>query len=269
MSAGHGEVGGEQGPAPAADIATLLLVDDEPENLRVALSMLREHGLEVLVALNGADGLRIAADARPDLVLLDVRMPGLDGIAVCRRLKADAETRDIPVIFLTALTDIDDKARGFGAGGVDYIGKPFDARELLLRVVTHLRLARGQAALPTATATGADTAPGRDIRLLLRARDRLRAELHRPHGLDELARVIGTNRTTLNRLFQTHLGTSVMGYLREQRLQRARALLTNSTWSLEQISTAVGYQNPGALSRALRARFGTTPTELRKRAAGA
>jgi YesN/AraC family two-component response regulator len=201
MSAPHGEVGGEQGPAPAADIATLLLVDDEPENLRVALSMLREHGLEVLVALNGADGLRIAADARPDLVLLDVRMPGLDGIAVCRRLKADAETRD--------------------------------------------------------------------IRLLLRARDRLRADLHRPHGLDELARVVGTNRTTLNRLFQTHLGTTVMGYLREQRLQRARALLTTSTWSLEQISTAVGYQNPGALSRALRARFDTTPTELRKRAAGA
>jgi CheY-like chemotaxis protein len=107
-------------PAPNAAeqaIATLLLVDDEPENLRVGIGMLRGQGFEVLVALDGTDGLRIAAATHPYLILLDIRMPGLDGIAVCERMQGDAATRHIPVLFLTALGDIDDKARSFGAGG--------------------------------------------------------------------------------------------------------------------------------------------------------
>ncbi len=133
---------------PATDDGTVLVIDDEPDNLRLALEMLRGQGLEMVSARDGAAGVHIATRLRPDLILLDIRMPGLDGFEVCGLLKANPVTREIPVIFLTALDQIEDKARGFALGGVDYVTKPFDARELLLRVASHLRLARRVARLP-------------------------------------------------------------------------------------------------------------------------
>lgn len=251
--------------APERAIATLLLVDDEPENLRVGLGMLRGQGFEVLVALDGNDGLRIAAAARPDLILLDIRMPGLDGIAVCQRLQRDAATRRIPVIFLTALADIDDKTRGFGAGGVDYITKPFEAKELLLRVTTHLRLAGARRAQPPpAGPSGDGPTPSRDIRLLLRARETLRTELSQSHTLESLARRLATNRTTLGRVFKVHLGCSVMDYLREQRLRQARILVLTTDRPMGLIAEATGYRNARDLARAFRARFGVAPSALRR-----
>ena len=127
--------------------ATLLIVDDVPANLGVVVDSLDEHGLRVLVAQDGEEGLRRAALVRPDLILLDVMMPGIDGFEVCRRLKADAATRDIPVIFMTALADTANKLAGFAAGGVDYVTKPFDTTEVLARVSTHLALRAAQAQL--------------------------------------------------------------------------------------------------------------------------
>ena len=248
----------------ARGLASLLLVDDEPANLRVGVDMLRGHGFEVLVALNGADGLRIATAEQPGLILLDIRMPGLDGIRVCERLQADPTTRHIPVIFVTALHDIDDKARGFGAGGVDYITKPFVAQELLLRVTTHLRLAGRRRADPLAAPSADEPPASRDIRLLLRARELLRSELARPHGIDSLARELATNRTTLSRVFRVHLGCSVMDYLREQRLRRAQRLLKTTDLKIGPIADAVGYRNARDLTRAFRARFGITPSALRQ-----
>jgi DNA-binding NarL/FixJ family response regulator len=119
---------------------TILLIDDTINNLRVAVDLLRTYGYRILTASNGEDGLARALLARPDLILLDIRMPGIDGLETCRRLKANPETASTPVIFMTALTDTDDKVRGFEVGGVDYVTKPFDAGELLARVRTHLEL---------------------------------------------------------------------------------------------------------------------------------
>jgi DNA-binding response OmpR family regulator len=259
------------GAAPAANVisaGTILLVDDEPESLRVGVAMLRARGFDVLVAMNGVDGLRIARHAAPDLVLLDVRMPGLDGISVCKRLRADPVTTAIPVLFLSALGDADDRVRGFEAGAVDYVTKPFDARELLLRVLTHLRLARGSPA-PAATAEppahpAPEAAPlSRDMRLLLCARDRLLADLARPITLEQLAWACGSNRTTLQALFRRHLGMTVGAYLREQRLHRARALLADPGVSVAGAARAVGYRNARDLARAYRARFGAAPSASR------
>jgi putative two-component system response regulator len=118
---------------------TVLVVDDTPQNLNVASRMLREH-YRCLVALDGAKSIEIARADPPDLILLDVMMPAMNGMEVCRRLKELPETRNIPVIFLTALNDIEDETACFDAGGVDFITKPMNPATLLARVRTHLAL---------------------------------------------------------------------------------------------------------------------------------
>lgn len=120
----------------------VMIVDDMPDNLRVLMAMLSEHGYEVLPAINGELALKAAAKRKPDLILLDIRMPGIDGFEVCRRLKADAATRAIPVIFISALEETLDKLKAFEVGGLDYITKPFNAAEVLARVRTQLDLYR-------------------------------------------------------------------------------------------------------------------------------
>lgn len=120
--------------------STVLIVDDTPANVRVLAEYLDGHGFTVTVAQDGEEGLERAHYSRPDLILLDAMMPGWDGFETCRRLKADPVTSGIPVIFMTALSDIGDKVRAYEAGGIDYITKPFHAEEVLARVNTHLSL---------------------------------------------------------------------------------------------------------------------------------
>ena len=119
---------------------TMLSVDDQPANLRVLVDCLERQGHQVLVALGGEEAIQRAEFVRPDLILLDVHMRGIDGFETCRRLKANPSTRDIPVIFMTVLADTADKLAGFAAGGVDYVTKPLDAAEVLARIDTHLAL---------------------------------------------------------------------------------------------------------------------------------
>ncbi len=118
----------------------VLIIDDNPINLGVIADYLEEYNFEIITALNGQDGLEKAHHEQPDIILLDIMMPGIDGFEVCRRLKTDEATRDIPVIFMTALAGEEDKVKGFDAGAVDYITKPVQQREALARVTTHLRI---------------------------------------------------------------------------------------------------------------------------------
>jgi FixJ family two-component response regulator len=128
------------GDGAAEPAASVLVIDDVPENLRVAVALLEAYSLTILTARDGDAGLRRARLARPDAILLDVQMPGIDGYETCRRLKADPATEPIPVIFMTVLADPEQKLRGFQAGAVDFVTKPVDAGELLARVRTQLRL---------------------------------------------------------------------------------------------------------------------------------
>ncbi len=130
--------------APDARAPTILIIDDTPANLAIVVEHLEDHGFRVTVAQEGVEGLRRAEFVLPDLILLDVMMPGLDGFETCRRLKSSPLTRDIPVIFMTALADTHEKITGFSAGGVDYITKPFQIEEVLVRVNTHLALCAAQ-----------------------------------------------------------------------------------------------------------------------------
>ncbi|MCP4400686.1 MAG: response regulator [bacterium] len=118
----------------------ILIIDDNPANLSVLDDFLKTHGLVTLIATDGELGVQRAEYIRPDLILLDVVMPGIDGFETCRRLKANEATRKIPVIFMTALASTEDKLKGFDVGGVDYITKPIELKEVLARVTTQLRL---------------------------------------------------------------------------------------------------------------------------------
>ena len=120
--------------------ATILLVDDQPANLAVLRQLLETKGYRVVLAPSGQVALRNAARILPDLVLLDVAMPEMDGFEVCRRLRQDPATRETPVIFITARDSKEDLIAGFEAGGLDYIAKPFQEEEVLVRVRTHVRL---------------------------------------------------------------------------------------------------------------------------------
>ena len=124
------------------DMGDILIVDDTPANLSVLSMMLTKVGYKVRPAISGEVALRAIDADLPDLILLDVRMPDMDGFELCTHLKADPRTVDIPVIFISALSEIDDKLRAFEVGGVDYITKPFQTAEVRVRVNTHLTLAK-------------------------------------------------------------------------------------------------------------------------------
>jgi PAS domain S-box-containing protein len=127
--------------SPKADI---LVIDDTPENLNLLSSLLVQQGYKVRSVTKGATGLRGAQAAPPDLILLDINMPQMNGYEVCQHLKGDDRTRDIPVIFISALEDVLDKVKAFEVGGIDYITKPFQVKEVLARIENHLTIRRLQ-----------------------------------------------------------------------------------------------------------------------------
>lgn len=137
-------------PDPAS--AVVLIVDDYRDNLQVLARNLEAAGFEVALAANGDEALTTAENLLPDLILLDIIMPGLDGLEVCRKLKTSPATQDIPVIFLTAKAGDEEIVAGFDAGAVDYLTKPFNPAELLARVRTHVALRQTRAALERANA---------------------------------------------------------------------------------------------------------------------
>jgi two-component system, sensor histidine kinase and response regulator len=146
---------------PKRDQSNILIVDDKPANLRLLSSMLTKEGHKVRSVINGEMALTAACADPPDLILLDISMPGMNGYEVCEALKADERTEDIPVLFVSALDVTQGKVKAFTAGGVDYITKPFQVEEVLARVRTHLALRNLQ----------------RDLEREIAARDRLIAEL--------------------------------------------------------------------------------------------
>jgi adenylate cyclase len=129
-------------PATTACPGRILVVDDTPANIQTLSAILKAEGYQISVAVNGKQALQVIEKVRPDLVLLDVMMPEMDGYEACERIKASPQWRDLPIIFLTAKKDAEDIVKGFELGAVDYVGKPFNSHELLARVKTHLTIDR-------------------------------------------------------------------------------------------------------------------------------
>lgn len=120
----------------------VLVVDDVPTNLNLMTQILKNENYKTLVAINGEAALRVAKRSRPDLILLDVRMPKMDGYEVCRQLKADSELNTIPVIFLSGLTDQADKIKAYKLGAFDFFNKPFLPEEVVVKVKNYIELYR-------------------------------------------------------------------------------------------------------------------------------
>ena len=180
------------------EMPRILIVDDVPQNLELLEGMLKKKGWEVFALPSGQMALQAAARERPDVILLDVLMPGMDGYEVCSRLKADPQLKDIPVLFLSALNEHWDKTRAFQAGGVDYITKPFQIEDVEARVQTHLRLRRLQEKLAGENAR-LETAVRQRTEQLADAHARL-ASLDQAKS-DFLSIISHELRTPLNALF--------------------------------------------------------------------
>lgn len=184
--------------------AGILVVDDTVENLDLLSAMLKANGHKARPVTGGVPALQAARNAPPDLILLDINMPDMDGYEVCRRLKADAALAGIPVIFISALGETEDKVEAFRCGGADYITKPFHVEEVMARVETHLRVRRLQLELETHNARLEETVRAR-TREITEARDRLAEANERLSILDRtksdfLAIISHELRTPLNGL---------------------------------------------------------------------
>ncbi len=237
-----------------AEPGTVLIVDDELLNRDLLEQELLEAGYRTLSAVNGEEAIEIAARLRPDLILLDAMMDGLDGFATCERLKAIEAARGIPVIFLTALTDTDTKLRAFKVGAVDYVTKPFQTEELLARVGTHIALRREIDAHRKARST---------VQYLV---EEIRAERHSIIGeapalcrvLEQIAQVAPTGSTVL---IQGETGTGkelVARAIHEAGSRRERPLVKLNCAALprELVESELFGHEKGAFTGALQQRRG-------------
>lgn len=243
--------------------ATLLMIDDNPADLRVLIDLLSQRQWRSVVAFDGRDGYNKAILKKPDLILLDVQMPQMDGFATCRLLKANEHTADIPVIFLTAAEDKEARLRGLSLGAVDYIVKPFASEEeVIARIAIHLSLARQRAPTPhVATPTPPDAVRSP----LVRAASQILLEsFANPPTPDQLASQLGTNEKRLNEVFYAEYGMPVFTWLREQRLHLSRQLLSQTDTSIADIAAHCGYSSPANFSTAFRERFDCSPRDFRR-----
>ena len=246
----------------------ILIIDDEAASIGLLLAYLDDRAVQIMVSMDGLDGIAKALAGQPDLILLDLKLPKLDGFAICERLKADVRTADIPVIFLTASTLLEDKLKGFALGGVDYITKPFFEAEVIARVDVQLAMRQH---LRRLEALGAQcvqmrfpTPIDRDQVLLQQAIELLSAEMAAPHSMAELTQRVGSNGRKLTELFRHHLGMTVFDYLLELRLKTSRRLLASSNQAIGLVAEQIGFRNPGDFTRAFRRRYQVTPRDYRQ-----
>ncbi len=245
----------------------VLLIDDSVTDLRLLLELMTLRDVRFSVARDGEQGYRQAVALAPGLILLDIHMEGTSGFTVYQRLKANPDTASIPVIFLTAATDLATRLEGFRIGGVDYITKPFNETEVLARVGVHLGLAarrvdeqagrcgEGESVRPLTTP---------DEVLVVSAQRILRESIDSPPSLDKLAVRVGSNRRKLGEAFQALCGQAVFAWLREERFRRAYEMLCDTQLPISAISDALGYSTPANFAKAFRERHGLTPTEIRE-----
>jgi DNA-binding response OmpR family regulator len=242
----------------------VLVVDDTPDDLRLLVQMLKARGYQLSIARDGHDGYQRAAANLPDLILLDVYMPKADGFAACRLLKTDANTRAIPVIFLTAANDLEARLKGFALGAVDYICKPYVADEVLARVSLHIDLAQRlrHVVMPEASCAPVVQLTADEV-LFDAAMALLTARVGEKLSMSELVAELGTNERHLNELFRQRTDMTVFVWLREQRLSQARRLLAETGLDMSSIAEQLGYHSQSHFSNAFHDRTGISPREYR------
>lgn len=247
----------------------ILLIDDSPEDVRPVLLALRNQGWRISTSHDPRQGLQRALVLRPDLILLDVQMPHLDGFTFCRLLRESEATKHTPVIFLTSASSLEQRLEGLQVGGVDYVLKPYEPLEVLARMRVHLHLhLQSQSRSDTSadddqTATASSGPP--QLKAAVRLINQNLAELP---SLLELARKVGTHDKRLSALFREHMGSTVFAYVREARLRKSQELLSDSEMNVQDIADLVGFSSACNFTTAFRQRLGMTPTQYRQKARG-
>lgn len=263
---GNGEIAAE------SDRTTVLVVDDNAE-LRSLVRRQIGDQYRVLEAVDSEEALATLAVQLPDLVLSDVMMPGLDGYALCRAIRADPAIDFIPIVLLTAKASVDARVEGLDEGADAYLAKPFDARVLratLAGLLASRRRLRDRYAAQAVAAAAASPAKvvsgeptGADGRYLRRLREAIDARLHEEEfAVDDLARAVGQSRVSLFRHVRRLLGVSPSDLLREARLERADRLLRAREGNVSEVAYAVGFKSTAHFSNAFLARFGTRPSSV-------
>ncbi|MES2160399.1 MAG: response regulator [Pseudomonadota bacterium] len=243
---------------------SILIVDDSAFEQRMLVDLLSELPYKVSVAVNGLQGYQLALAQHPDLILLDVRMPNMDGYTACRLLKANPVTEDIPIIFLSGADADEERIMGLSIGGVDFVTKPFSPGELAARIQVHLKLAR-RASRPRAAPPPGEGREADPDAVIVNAAKRLIADnLSTLPGLADIARSVGTYREKLSHVFREQTGMTVFAFIRETRIRRGEELLKDTDIDVQDIALMIGFNNAGNFATAFRERLGVTPSAFRQ-----
>lgn len=238
----------------------ILVIDDQPDGLGALFAAMRASGWRVSLATDGEQGCRRAELLAPDLVLLDVRLPGMSGLAVCRRLRESPRTAATPVLFLTTAGAPEERVAGLTNGAVDYVMKSCTPAELLARVQIHLELARRYS--KSSEVAGP---PMSEPEVILRAAMRLIGEeLAALPPLTVIAERVGVTDSRLSTIFRQQLGVTVFAWIREERLRQGRRLLADTALDVQEVASSVGFRGAGNFSTAFRERHGVTPSRYRE-----
>lgn len=243
----------------------ILVIDDNPQDIEHLLKALRGQGARLTIVEQPRKGLQCAQILLPDLILLDVHMPDIDGFTVCRLLRETPNCGEIPVIFLTSAADVTDRVKGLTLGGVDYVLKPFDTQEVLARIAVHLqRIQRPNTQQLMRGVLEKDRHPDQ---VILQAAIRLIGrQLNNLPKLTEIAAQVGTHDKKLSAIFRENMGMTLFAWVREERLRKAQELLAGSSMSIEDISAEVGFASAANFATAFRERFSMTPSAYRQTA---
>ncbi|MDW5418443.1 response regulator [Iodobacter sp. CM08] len=240
----------------------ILIIDDSVDELRLLLDMLRSQNYRISVAFDGQQGYQRAEANPPDLILMDVHMPRVDGYATCRLLKANGQLMHIPVLFLSSGNTVSNRLQGFATGAVDFICKPFAADEVLARIKVHLELS---GCLFRNEAPQLQTEPLDQDEVLVAAAVKMLSEpLYPLPSLAEIASQIGTHEKKLSKLFKARTGMTVFAYIREQKLLSAKQLLAKTQMTVIDVAEQSGFQNACNFTTAFKERFATTPSAFRQ-----
>lgn len=240
----------------------LLVIDDTPEELQPLLLQLRAQPWRVTLASDPRQGYQRALALHPDLILLDVRMPQMDGFTLCRLLREAPATQRTPVIFLSSAGALEERLEGLQLGGVDYVIKPCEPAEVLARIRIHLQLT-WRAPQPAPAQEGAGSVEAEQV-VLLAAMRFIEQHLGELPSLAEIARKVGTHDKRLSGIFRERLDTTVFAYIREVRLRRAQELLAEGSMSIQDIADLLGFRSACNFTTAFRERTGTTPSVFRR-----
>ena len=242
--------------------ARLLLIDDSMADLRVLTEISSNHGWNVSVAFNGQDGYHKALMSPFDLILLDMYMPVLDGFGTCRLLKANAQTRNIPVVFLSAAGDQESRLTGLLLGAVDYIVKSYaNEAEIAARIAICLQKSNYTQAPENEDVSLDERLPG--ATLVKAAKKILLESIVQALGADQLAAKLGCTEKRLNDAFRVQYELTALGWLRMERLRIGRQMLANTDAAVNDIATNLGFSSGQNFATAFREHFDGTPSAYR------